>query len=119
MPVQSYAPYGAVKQRSRSRTGVKQGSNGRISIKNRPQQGKTVGHYMLGKTLGEGTFGKVKTGTHILTGEKVAVKVLEKSRIVEKADVTRVAREIKILKNLHHNVIQLFECSTLQQLYIL
>ena len=110
MPVQSYAPYGAVKQRSRSRTGVKQGSNGRISIKNRPQQGKTVGHYMLGKTLGEGTFGKVKTGTHILTGEKVAVKVLEKSRIVEKADVTRVAREIKILKrNLHHNVIQLFE----------
>jgi 5'-AMP-activated protein kinase catalytic alpha subunit len=31
----------------------------------------TVGHYILGKTLGEGTFGKVKLGTHILTGEKV------------------------------------------------
>jgi serine/threonine protein kinase len=30
-----------------------------------------VGHYILGKTLGEGTFGKVKLGTHILTGEKV------------------------------------------------
>ena len=26
---------------------------------------------MLGKALGEGTFGKVKLGTHILTGEKV------------------------------------------------
>jgi serine/threonine protein kinase len=30
-----------------------------------------VGHYILGKTLGQGTFGKVKLGTHILTGEKV------------------------------------------------
>lgn len=31
-----------------------------------------------GKTLGEGTFGKVKLATHILTGEKVAIKILEK-----------------------------------------
>ena len=69
-----------------------------------------IGHYILGKTIGEGTFGKVKIGTHILTGEKVAVKILEKSRIVEVADVQRVAREIKILKrNRHRNIIQLFE----------
>lgn len=53
---------------------------------------------MLGKTLGEGTFGKVKLGTHILTNEKVAVKVLEKSRIRDKKDVERISREIKILK---------------------
>ena len=25
----------------------------------------------IGKTIGEGTFGKVKLGVHILTGEKV------------------------------------------------
>jgi len=30
----------------------------------------SAGHYILGKTIGEGTFGKVKLGTHILTGEK-------------------------------------------------
>ena len=41
----------------------------------------TIGHYILAKNLGEGTFGKVKLGTHILTGEKVAVKVLEKEKI--------------------------------------
>ena len=35
------------------------------------QNANAVGHYILGKTLGEGTFGKVKLGTHILTGEKV------------------------------------------------
>lgn len=33
---------------------------------------------VIGKTLGEGTFGKVKLATHILTGEKVAIKILEK-----------------------------------------
>jgi len=65
---------------------------------------------VVGKTLGEGTFGKVKLGTHILTGEKVGIKVLDKSRIVEVSDVQRVAREIKILKrNRHQNVIKLFE----------
>ena len=33
---------------------------------------KTVGNYILGKSIGEGTFGKVKAGQHILTGEKVS-----------------------------------------------
>lgn len=32
-----------------------------------------VGHYILGKALGEGTFGKVKLGTHVLTGEKASI----------------------------------------------
>ncbi len=30
-----------------------------------------VGQYMLGKTIGEGTFGKVKLAAHMPTGEKV------------------------------------------------
>ena len=30
-----------------------------------------LGDYKLGKTIGEGTFGKVKLGIHKLTGEKV------------------------------------------------
>ena len=57
---------------------------------------------MLGKTIGEGTFGKVKLAVHLPTGEKVAVKILEKSRIKEQADVRRVNREIKILKKSRH-----------------
>jgi serine/threonine protein kinase len=35
-----------------------------------------VGHYILGKSLGQGTFGKVKLGTHILTGEKVSMEFI-------------------------------------------
>ena len=42
---------------------------------------RKVGHYVMGKTLGEGTFGKVKEGLHVFTGEKVAVKMLEKEKI--------------------------------------
>ncbi len=30
-----------------------------------------LGNYRLGKTIGEGTFGKVKIGFHKLTGERV------------------------------------------------
>jgi serine/threonine protein kinase len=32
---------------------------------------KVIGQYMLGKTIGEGTFGKVKLAVHLPTGEKV------------------------------------------------
>ena len=56
----------------------------------------------LGRDLGKGTFGKVKVGTHNLTGEKVAVKILEKDKIADVSDVERVAREIHILKIVRH-----------------
>ena len=71
-----------------------------------------VGQYLVGKTIGQGTFGKVKLGVHVGTGEKVAIKILEKKKIVEVADVERVSREILILKRVgavHDNVIRLYE----------
>jgi len=39
-----------------------------------------IGHYILGETLGIGTFGKVKVGFHQLTGHKVAVKILNRQK---------------------------------------
>ena len=87
--------------------------NSQASGRNKPGSAgarKVVGQYMLGKTIGEGTFGKVKLAVHLPTGEKVAVKILEKSRIKEQADVRRVNREIKILKKSRHaNIVQLYE----------
>jgi 5'-AMP-activated protein kinase catalytic alpha subunit len=71
---------------------------------------RTIGDYILQKSIGEGTFGKVKLGEHRLTHEKVAVKILEKKRIIDVADVERVAREIHILKLIRHpSIIQLYE----------
>ena len=44
------------------------------------------------------------------TGEKVAIKILEKAKIKNSGDVERVSREIRILKQVRHPfVIQLFE----------
>ena len=78
-------------------------------LKLKPHERK-IGQYILGKTIGEGTFGKVKLGQHTLTGEKVAIKILEKERITDTSDVERVAREIHILKLIRHpNIIQLYE----------
>lgn len=75
----------------------------------------------IGKTIGQGTFGKVRLGTHTLTGEKVAIKILEKEKIADKADVERVTREIHILKIVRHpNVIQLYEIiETNKQLFLI
>ena len=70
--------------------------------------------FYKGKSLGQGTFGKVRLGTHLITGEKVAIKILEKDKIKDQSDVERVTREIHILKIVRHpNVIQLYEVSIL------
>ena len=70
---------------------------------------KTLGPFTLGEKLGEGTFGVVRLGIHSKTGEKVAVKILDKNKILEKKDRISIEREIKILKFLHHeNIIQLY-----------
>ncbi|EHA8588248.1 CBL-interacting protein kinase 23 [Cocos nucifera] len=41
-----------------------------------------VGKYELGRTLGEGTFGKVKFARKVETGESVAIKILDKEKIL-------------------------------------
>ena len=61
-----------------------------------------IGGYKITKTLGQGTFGKVKEGIHLHTGQKVAIKILEKSKITDVNDVERVSRELYILKIVRH-----------------
>ncbi|CAD8132904.1 unnamed protein product [Paramecium pentaurelia] len=71
---------------------------------------KQVQNYILQRTLGQGTFGKVKLGYHIIADEYVAIKILEKSRIEKQCDLTRIQREISILRKVcHPNVIKLYE----------
>ena len=38
-------------------------------------------NYKLGKTLGIGSFGKVKIAEHVLTSHKVAIKILNRRKI--------------------------------------
>ena len=66
--------------------------------------------YELKEVIGEGTFSIVRLGINNETKEKVAMKILEKSKIYRKDDLERIEREIKILKNFHHlNIIKIIE----------
>ncbi|XP_023527747.1 CBL-interacting serine/threonine-protein kinase 1-like [Cucurbita pepo subsp. pepo] len=69
-----------------------------------------VGKYELGKTLGEGNFGKVKLAADIRTGRRYAVKILDKTRILRLNFSDQIKREISTLKLLRHpNVVRLYE----------
>ena len=69
-----------------------------------------IGNYLIQKTLGEGTFGKVKLGTYLINNEKCAIKILEKSRMTDKDDLTRVKREFDMISKFNHpNVILVTE----------
>ena len=37
--------------------------------------------YDVGDTIGQGGFAKVKKATHLVTGERVAIKVLDKASL--------------------------------------
>lgn len=42
-----------------------------------------VGRYELGRTLGEGSFAKVKFARNTETNENVAIKILDKEKILK------------------------------------
>lgn len=69
-----------------------------------------VGKYEMGKTLGEGTFAKVKVARHIETGMSVAIKILDKEKILKHKMVEQIKREISTMKLVKHPyVVQLLE----------
>ncbi|KAI7847902.1 kinase-like domain-containing protein [Circinella umbellata] len=70
----------------------------------------TIGSYKLLETLGIGEFGKVKLAQHVHTGEKVAIKMIDKN-YTEKVNIRdKVDREIALLKKLSHpSIVKLFD----------
>ncbi|KAI3644844.1 hypothetical protein MP228_011008 [Amoeboaphelidium protococcarum] len=63
---------------------------------------KRVGDYVFLKTLGKGTFGKVKLAEHAVTRQKVAIKIMEKSNIKTQKQKISVDREVRLMKLLNH-----------------
>ena len=69
-----------------------------------------IKEYSIKKIIGKGTFSTVKLGFDRETGEKVAIKILEKNKILNKSDAERVEREINILKEINHlNLIKIIK----------
>ena len=70
------------------------------------KQQEKRGDYILGETIGEGAFAKVKLAYHIPTNEKVAIKIINKDNV----DINKIKQEIKILQRIKHiNIIQIYE----------
>lgn len=69
-----------------------------------------VGNYELGKTLGEGSFAKVKYAKNIRTGDSVAIKIIDRDRVLRHKMVEQIKREISTMKLIKHpNVLKLIE----------
>ncbi|KAK7081182.1 Serine/threonine-protein kinase sik3 [Halocaridina rubra] len=68
-----------------------------------------VGYYEFEKTIGKGNFAVVKLATHKVTLSKVAIKIIDKTKI-DNENLRKILREIEILKKLRHpHVIRLYQ----------
>ncbi|OLY85713.1 Carbon catabolite-derepressing protein kinase [Smittium mucronatum] len=69
-----------------------------------------IGDYNVIKTVGSGSFGKVKKAIHVYSDMVVALKIISRSKLSHSDMIGRVNREIKYLKMLRHpHIIKLYE----------
>jgi len=70
------------------------------------KRGAITKDYIIGKSLGSGSFGTVKKAIHKETGQTRAIKILKKSEQEEE----RLFLEVDILATLSHpNILQIYE----------
>ena len=86
--------------------------------KNDAQQ--ITGFYDLEETIGQGHFAVVKLARHSFSGEKVAIKVIDKSRL-DKLSKEHLFQEVRCMKLVQHpNVVRLYEViDTPTKLYLI
>ena len=81
---------------------------------------QTIGDYIIKRTIGRGTFSKVKLGVNKATNQKVAIKILEKSKILETDDLERIIREmVFIIEFDHPNVVKVHEIFETEENYLI
>ena len=85
------------------------------------QKDKIMCDFIIKQVIGEGTFATVRLAENKQTGEQVAIKIMEKNKIVQIEDKTRIEREIKVLKNLRHpNIVHLYSViQTDEKIYLI
>ncbi|GAA0167593.1 hypothetical protein LIER_22484 [Lithospermum erythrorhizon] len=66
--------------------------------------------YELGRLLGQGTFAKVYFARSIRTGQSVAIKIIDKDKVLRVGLVEQIKREISVMRLVRHpNILQLHE----------
>ncbi|CAL1366683.1 unnamed protein product [Linum trigynum] len=77
---------------------------------NQPKVKRRVGKYEVGRTIGEGTFAKVKFARNSETGEPVALKILDKEKVLKHKMAEQIKREVATMKLIQHpHVVTLYE----------
>jgi len=78
-----------------------------------------AGLYDLEETIGEGHYAVVKLARHVFTGEKVAVKVIDKMKL-DQSTRMQMLQEVRLMKLVQHpNVVRLYEViDTQTKLYL-
>ncbi|KAL2758665.1 hypothetical protein ACRALDRAFT_1061804 [Sodiomyces alcalophilus JCM 7366] len=83
--------------------------SGLPTVRERIKTEQRIGAYKVVKTLGEGSFGKVKLAVHISTGQQVALKIIARKKLISRDMAGRVEREIEYLQLLRHpHIIKLY-----------
>ncbi|KAL6138980.1 hypothetical protein ACLB2K_064258 [Fragaria x ananassa] len=66
--------------------------------------------YELGRLLGQGTFAKVYHARNLKTNMSVAIKIIDKERILKVGMIDQIKREISVMRLIRHpNVVELYE----------
>ena len=80
-----------------------------------------MGRYELGRTLGEGTFAKVKFAKNVETGENVAIKILDKDKVLKHKMIAQVIPAVFNLVSCyyHHHLLLLLVPSSSSEIAIL
>ncbi|XP_028798257.1 CBL-interacting protein kinase 32-like [Neltuma alba] len=75
-----------------------------------PKIKRRVGKYEVGRTIGEGTFAKVRFARNSETGDPVALKILDKEKVLRHKMAEQIRREIATMKLIKHpHVVRLYE----------
>ncbi|CAH8482626.1 unnamed protein product [Schistosoma turkestanicum] len=89
--------------------------NGNIQEPSRPLRWRViddqphVGKYRFIRTIGKGNFAKVKLASHVITGQQVAIKIIDKTQL-SPSSRQKLFREVRLMKLLDHpNIVKLFE----------
>ncbi|RDX97312.1 CBL-interacting protein kinase 2, partial [Mucuna pruriens] len=66
--------------------------------------------YELGRFLGQGTFAKVYHARNLITGMSVAIKIIDKEKILRVGMIDQIKREISVMRLIKHpHVVELYE----------
>eukprot|EP01136_Pigoraptor_vietnamica_P005827 Opistho-1_new@37974 len=85
------------------------GGEGAANVHQRSLQIASMGLYDLSDTLGKGEYSVVRVATQRITGSRLAMKMLDKERLEDKA-LQMFFREVQIMKHLRHpNIVRMFE----------